>query len=117
MTRSTLLALALLAACKSTKSDSKTDDPRTLELAQLGVKKLAFEAYPTWAAAHADKACPDTIDELVTYVTPDSAKDPWGNAYKMQCGSSLPPGARGIAVWSLGPDGKDATADDIKSWQ
>jgi hypothetical protein len=35
----------------------------------------------------------------------------------MICGAVLPPGAKGIAVMSLGEDGKEGTADDLKSWE
>jgi hypothetical protein len=34
----------------------------------------------------------------------------------MMCGATLPPGATGIAVMSLGSDGKPGTDDDIESW-
>jgi hypothetical protein len=35
--------------------------------------------------------------------------DAWGSPYVMFCGANLPPGARGIAVMSLGPDQKQGT--------
>lgn len=39
-------------------------------------------------------------------------KDPWGNDYQL-----LNPGQHGnIDVYSLGPDGKEETADDIGNW-
>ncbi len=42
--------------------------------------------------------------------------DPWGNAYRYEY-----PGTRGSqseqpAIWSLGPDGKDNTPDDVVNW-
>jgi hypothetical protein len=43
-------------------------------------------------------------------------KDPWGTDYKMFCGQTLPPGAKGLAVSSAGEDQKEGTSDDIKSW-
>lgn len=82
----------------------------------LAVKKLAFEAYPQWAAAHPDTACPTSIDELLTYVPDASAQDPCGHPHQLGCGPTLPAGARGLAVSSLGPDGT-ASADDIASWK
>jgi len=36
---------------------------------------------------------------------------------KMMCGQTLPPGAKGLAVMSLGEDGKEGTEDDLKSWE
>ncbi len=87
------------------------------ELARRVVAKYAFEAFPQWATAHPDTACPARIDELYEYVTDAERKDPWGQPYKMLCGDQLPRGARGIAISSPGPDGVHATSDDIKSWE
>lgn len=84
--------------------------------AMLAVKKLANEAYMQWAASHLDRACPDTLDELTPYMNSKDTRDPWGRSYKMYCGATLPAGAHGLAVSSLGPDGTDQTDDDITSW-
>ncbi len=49
------------------------------------------------------------------YLEPDQIKDPWGNQYKYRyppSGNSTKPD-----VWSVGPDGKDGTEDDIKNWE
>jgi len=56
--------------------------------------------------------------------------DPWGHPYKFlfdsryanQIGNNYlgtvgNPIPRGVIVWSMGPDGQDNTADDIRSWQ
>jgi hypothetical protein len=111
--RPTLLALLLTLGCKS----NKADDPEARDIAQLTVKKLAFEAYPQWAARHVEQACPAKLDELMEFMGPDvSTKDAWGHEFQIGCGPTAPKGARGLAAWSLGPDGKDGTADDIKSW-
>ena len=87
-------------------------------LAKTQVEHLAMQAFPEWAMSHPDKACPDRIDELfdVMMTSPDLRVDPWQRPFKMLCGSSLPPGARGIAILSLGEDGVEGTADDVKSW-
>ena len=87
------------------------------DIAKATVKKYAFEAYPSWAAAHPDKACPDKLEDLNEYMNNKDIKDPWGGLYKMMCGANLPPGAKGLAVMSPGEDGKDGTTDDIKSWE
>ena len=84
--------------------------------ATLAVRKYADEAYPAWAAAHPDRPCPDTLEDLGAFMNQKDTKDPWGNRYKMYCGSTLPPDAKGLAVSSPGEDGKDGTADDIRSW-
>ncbi|HEX8106625.1 MAG TPA: hypothetical protein VF516_02805 [Kofleriaceae bacterium] len=47
----------------------------------------------------------------------EGTNDIWGRPLKLLCGANLPPGAKGIGVLSLGEDGKEGTADDIKSWQ
>jgi hypothetical protein len=86
------------------------------QLATVAAKKLAFEAFPMWAMAHPDAACPAGIDALAEYMNGTSDKDPWGNAYRMRCGAGLPEGAKGIAISSDGPDGKPDTADDLTSW-
>ena len=88
-----------------------------VDIARATVKKYAFEAYPSWAAAHPDKSCPDRLEDLNEYMNNKDAKDPWNGQYKMLCGQQLPAGAKGLAVMSPGEDGKDGTTDDIKSWE
>jgi hypothetical protein len=95
---------------------AKMHDLDQTEMAQEVTMKYAFEAYPQWSAAHPDQACPDHLEALDVYMDGKGGRDPWGNAYKMFCGPNLPAGATGFAVMSLGPDGVDGTADDIKSW-
>lgn len=87
------------------------------DTASLTVKSYAFEAYPSWAQANPSKACPDKLEELNEFMNRKDVNDPWGTPYRMACGSSLPPGARGLAVTSAGPDGKDGTDDDVRSWE
>jgi hypothetical protein len=113
MTRIALL-LAVLAGCddKGVRKFSESD----LQRAELLTKKLAFEGYPMWAAAHADKECPAKLADLLEYVNEKDAKDPFGTELKMFCGANLPKGVRGLGIQSAGPDGKFDTADDIHSW-
>lgn len=87
-----------------------------VDIARATVRKYAYEAYPSWSAAHPDKACPERLEDLNEYMNNHDAKDPWGGTYKVLCGQNLPAGAKGIAIVSPGEDGKDGTADDIKSW-
>ena len=68
------------------------------------------------ATEHPEKACPTTLADLNAYTNRKDTKDPWGHDFKMMCGATVPPGAKGLAVISFGPDGKEGTADDIKSW-
>jgi hypothetical protein len=105
----------LLVGCgkRADEGTTKADN----EMVKRLVQKLAFEAYPSWAAAHPDKACPDSLAELDEYLTAKVGADPWGGTYKMTCGPTNPPGVRGMGVMSAGPDRKEGTADDIKSWE
>src|SRR5215468_8862693 len=48
-----------------------------VDIARATVKKYAFEAYPSWAAAHPDKQCPDRLEDLNEYMNNKDAKDPW----------------------------------------
>ena len=88
-----------------------------VDIAKATVQKYAFEAYPSWSAAHPDKSCPDKLEDLNEYMNNKDIKDPWGNNYIMYCGQNLPAGAKGLAVKSLGEDGKDGTSDDVFSWK
>jgi hypothetical protein len=107
-----LIFLLYVQAVKSTVEFARSERGR--EEARMTVRQYAFEDYPEWAREHPDAECPKTLDELAPG---GGRRDPWGQPYVMLCGSSLPPGAHGIAVLSLGPDGKEGTPDDIKSWE
>ncbi|MFT3700599.1 MAG: type II secretion system protein GspG [Kofleriaceae bacterium] len=112
----TILLLAIIG-CSKTNAPAPANDPALLTKAKATVQQLAFEAFPEWSVAHADKACPAKLDELFEYSKDKTGKDPWGHDYKMFCGANLPAGAKGLAVMSAGPDGKDGTDDDISSWK
>ena len=86
------------------------------DIAKATVTKYAYEAYPSWSAAHPDKGCPDKLEDLNEYMNNKDIKDPWGQDYKLFCGPNLPAGAKGLAVMSSGEDQKEGTADDVKSW-
>lgn len=86
-------------------------------LAKADVQQYASKAYPAWVVAHPGQVCPNRLEDLSGYMGARGAGiDPWGRPYKMMCGATLPPGATGIAVMSLGSDGKPGTDDDIESW-
>jgi len=112
-----LIALVLaLSSCGNDDRGSRSSVHDQHGVTQLTVKKYAYEAYPSWSQAHPEKACPAKLVELNEYMNERDAKDPWGNDYVMYCGANMPPGAKGLAVSSNGPDGKPGTDDDIKSW-
>lgn len=87
-----------------------------VDVAKATSKKYAYEAYTQWSM-RAAKACPESLGELNQYMNNKDTKDPWGNEYLMFCGDTLPAGAKGLAVQSLGEDGKRDTEDDVKSWE
>jgi len=90
-----------------------------VDIAKMTVNKYANEAYPSWASSHSD-ACPKQLTDLNEYMNNKDIKDPWGNPYQMYCGANLPAGAKGVAVKSLGENGKEdgppPQGDDIISW-
>src|SRR4051812_15050685 len=88
-----------------------------VDLTKLKLKKYAFEAYPSWSASHPDKACPGNISELNEYMNSNDSNDAWGRPIRMMCGANMPAGAKGIALVSLGEDGKEGNEDDLKSWE
>ena len=107
------LVMGLVVGPRVMRMFSKSKD----DIAALTVKKFAYEAFGEWSQAHPDKACPEKLEDLSQYMDSKDVKDPWGAPYKMFCGQNLPAGAKGgLAVMSSGPDGKDGTEDDIKSW-
>jgi prepilin-type N-terminal cleavage/methylation domain-containing protein len=88
-----------------------------VKVAEATIKKYAFEAFGQWSANHPGKACPESLGELNEYMNNKDTKDPWGAEYLMFCGDTLPPGAKGVGVQSVGEDGKRDTEDDVKSWE
>jgi len=87
-----------------------------VDIAELTVKKYAYEAYGGWSQANPNKSCPEKLEDLNEFMNNKDIKDPWGTDYKMFCGPTLPPGAKGLAVMSAGEDQKEGTNDDLKSW-
>jgi general secretion pathway protein G len=85
-------------------------------IAAATVKKYANEAYPLWSQANPDKVCPAGIEALGEYMNSQDNKDAWGQPYRLLCGPTAPAGVQGIGVVSNGPDQKENTPDDVKSW-
>lgn len=120
MVRCLIVVIVLAAACKNesakpTETRAQLDQSK-LELAKLEVMKLAAEAFPQWAIRNPDTACPASLDDLEPYVNHPDLRDPWKQPLRMVCGPNAPAGVHGLGVYSLGPDGKAGTVDDIKSW-
>ncbi len=67
-----------------------------------------------WQTESTD-SCPASLNDLVARkILNKDPKDGWGRPFQFKC-----PGEHGneIDLISLGKDGKDGTADDIKSWE
>jgi general secretion pathway protein G len=48
------------------------------------------------------------------YIEPNSLKDPWGDSFQYQLNGPHNPDS--FDLYSLGPDGREGTADDIGNW-
>ena len=88
-------------------SESKVD------IAKLQAKDYQ-QAYQVWALK-ASETCPSGLADLQNYRNKKGDKDPWGQEWVMKCGDQAPEGVD-FGVVSVGPDKKDGTEDDIKSW-
>jgi general secretion pathway protein G len=80
--------------------------------------KQIESAHARWLVS-SDKDCPDSLDDLKQELgkkKTDTVKDPWGHEYVIKCGDQAPEECEGFCVLSMGKDGKEGTADDIKSW-
>ncbi|HRC55229.1 MAG TPA: prepilin-type N-terminal cleavage/methylation domain-containing protein [Kofleriaceae bacterium] len=106
------LIMGLVVGPKVMKLFSKSKE----DIVAATVRKYASEAFPLWSQANPDKACPPSIEALNEYMNNKENKDAWGQPYRLLCGANLPAGAQGIAIASNGPDQKENTADDLKSW-
>jgi len=75
-------------------------------------------AYAKWQI-DAESPCPVTIDDLKESLgkrKTDKVNDPWGKPYILKCGDEAPAECEGFCTLSMGVDGKEGTADDVKSW-
>ena len=113
-----IVCCTIVGGCRGSEEKTRREkmfEESKTDIAKMAVSKYANEAYPSWASSHSD-ACPKSLADLNEYMNNHDIKDPWGNDYRMFCGANLPAGAKGLAVMSNGEDGREGTADDIKSW-
>jgi general secretion pathway protein G len=87
-----------------------------IETTQMKLELYANQAFAAWSMAHPQAMCPERVADLAEYANGRDTNDAWGNPIKLLCGASLPPGAHHIALVSAGPDGKEGTDDDLRSW-
>jgi hypothetical protein len=82
------------------------------DLVSLLLRAYVEEAYPKWQADHPKQKCPGSIDDVAKYFgdTPGLPlkTDPWGHDLVMKCDDKT------FVVYSVGPDGKPDTADDVR---
>jgi len=58
--------------------------------------------------------CPKSMDDLVAQkYLPKKQKDPWNREIIIRCPGTV--NTDGVDVMSLGPDGQEGTADDVKA--
>jgi prepilin-type N-terminal cleavage/methylation domain-containing protein len=88
--------------------DSKT------QIARLAVERFADQDFPQWAVAHTSEKCPRSLVDLAGK---RAGSDPWDAPYKMYCGDSAPAADTAFGAASLGPDGRENTPDDVRSWE
>ena len=84
-----------------------------IDIAKLQAKDYQ-QAYQVWALKSSE-TCPASLKDLQNYRNKKGDKDPWGQEWVMKCGDQAPEGVD-FGVVSVGPDKKDGTEDDIKSW-
>lgn len=95
--------------------DQEGRDPVTDEVRER-VRRLAYEAFATWSAENTTKWCPDHLREVARHTNETSTIDVWGHELRMACGPTKPADAPMFGVFSIGPDGREGTSDDVKSW-
>lgn len=96
--------------------------PRVLRMlgeAKVDTAKLEAKdfvnAYAAWSMK-AEDSCPKALTDLNAYRNKKAIKDPWKQEYIMRCGDNAPEDEP-FGVLSKGPDKKENTADDVKSWE
>jgi general secretion pathway protein G len=83
-----------------------------IKVARVAVNEIA--AKTVQYMTDNNNECPKTIDDLVAQkYMPKKQKDPWNRDYILRCPGTI--NVDGIDVVSMGPDGQEGTADDIKA--
>jgi len=86
-----------------------------IETTRLQVEDIAYGAFPAWQLDHPELACPEALKALAHYVRGKSFVDSWGSVLAMRCGDSAPSDEE-FGALSAGPDQREETPDDIRSW-
>ena len=80
-----------------------------IKLAQWELNTYVTEAFPQWAAANHETACPRDLLELNRHRVFLHAVDPWGSPYQFFCTNGV------LSTRAAGPDGRYDTTDDLAS--
>ena len=82
------------------------------DLVSLLLSAYVEEAFPKWKAEHPKVKCPESLEDVAKYFGDAGGlpltTDPWGHDLVMSCSDGK------FVVWSVGPDGKPDTADDVR---
>lgn len=115
-----LLAFMVVTNIDKVMSGGQTSVAKTFVHSSLATPlmsyKLAVGSYPsTEDGLQALLKAPEVVKDRWTgpYVT-GLEKDPWGNPYQYRYPAQK--SIVGYDLWSMGPDGKSDTEDDIKNW-
>jgi hypothetical protein len=96
-----LVVVVALGACSKRESAATSAQPGQPPGIGCTVRSAADVAYIT------DKACPTPSDLVAKKRLTGSVADPWGRDFLIDCDGQQ------VRVRSVGPDGKDKTADDV----
>ncbi len=83
----------------------------------LDIYRLNAGRYPTTEqglAALVNRPTTDPQPEKWTQIVDRVPLDPWGRDYRYQCEFDAQTKIETIVIWSVGRDGKDGSADDIR---
>ena len=108
----------LLAGCDTghPRSDQTRNDFAFLTTV-LDIYRLNADRYPTTEqglAALVSRPTTDPQPKMWTRLSDQVPLDPWGRDYRYRCESDPQTKIETIVFWSVGRDGKDGTADDIR---
>lgn len=118
-----MVILGILAALAVPRLAGRTEDAR-IQAAHADIHggiSVALDLYDVDMGRY-----PETLSALVERPAGDSRwkgpylkkglpKDPWGNAYVFRYPGSMD--TESYDLYSVGPDGKDGTGDEITSWE
>lgn len=120
-----LVILGVLAAIVVPKFSGRTEQAKLTaaktQIATFGTALDAYEvdvgAYPKGRAGLEDlvQQPRDAQNWRGPYLKGEIPLDPWGNAYVYECPGKQ--NASGYDLYSMGPDGREGSEDDVTNWR